>query len=69
MSKPTVGGARAGAGRPALPDAKQTVSVRVPPDVRAYLDTVANISEHVDLCVRRSAGFRAWRRVTPKQAE
>lgn len=39
---------------------KKTLSLRVSPEVRAFLDSVENKSEHVDFVIRRSAAFRKW---------
>ena len=60
--KKTHGGPRPGSGRPADPDAKVDLSLRVPPDVRAYLDTCENISETVAEVIRRTKAFRDWQK-------
>lgn len=49
-------------GRPIDPNAKKQVSLRVPPEVRQYLDTVENISDLVTNMIRRSTAFRDWLR-------
>ena len=41
------GGAREGAGRPVDPNSKVTLSVRVPIEIREYLNTTGNISQSV----------------------
>jgi len=49
-------------GRPTSDSSKRSLSLRVSPDVREFLDTVDNISETVDEMVRRSKVFREWKR-------
>lgn len=57
------GGKRPGAGRPKNPDAKQTVSVAVHPEVREYLSSQPSASQVVDETIRRTANFRAWKKL------
>ena len=59
------GGAREGAGRPVDPNSKKALSLRVPVDVRQYLDTTENISQSIEDLVRRSKGYRDWRKQNP----
>jgi len=56
------GGAREGAGRPTLDDAKQSLGLRVPTDIIEYLQTVANKSQAVTDALRRSKAYRDWKR-------
>lgn len=56
------GGAREGAGRPVDPNSKVTLSVRVPIEIREYLNTTGNISQSVADVVGRSKGFKTWRK-------
>lgn len=54
------GGKRRGAGRKPAPDAKQSISARVSPEVKAFLATQTNASEAIDKTIRRSKAFREW---------
>ena len=57
------GGNRPGAGRPPVRNvSKVTLSLRVTPDVKAYLASEGNISEAVEEQTRKSAGFKQWRK-------
>lgn len=57
---PRVAGPGKKMGRPAEDGAKVALSVRVPPEVREYLQTTGNISEAVAEIVSRTKGFREW---------
>lgn len=54
------GGKRKGAGRKPAPDAKQPISARVSPEVKAFLADQANASETIDETIRRSKKFKDW---------
>ena len=60
--KPTPGGKRDGAGRPAIRGVRKvTTSMRLTPDVLAYLaqhDETAG--ELIESAIRRTADFRRW---------
>lgn len=49
-------------GRPAKPDAKIPMSVRLSPDVAEYLKAQANQSAAVEEAVRRGKGFKGWKK-------
>ena len=63
VDKPTPGGKRDGAGRPAIRgQRKETTSMRLTPTVLAYLaqhDETAG--EVVESALRRTADFRRWK--------
>lgn len=55
------GGKRTGAGRPPNPHGnKQSLMIRLTPDVLAYLATKDSQSNHLDEMVRRSVDFKRW---------
>lgn len=55
------GGKRQGAGRPACPDErKRPVTLKLAPELVAYLATVSNKTAAVEDALRRSRGFREW---------
>jgi hypothetical protein len=56
------GGKRAGAGRPADPNAKQPISARVAPDVRQFLANQQNASIAIESAIRRSKAFKDWKK-------
>jgi hypothetical protein len=55
------GGKRKGAGRKPAPDAKQPISARVSPDVKAFLAEQENASETIDETIQRSKAFKTWK--------
>lgn len=56
------GGKRKGAGRKADPDAKKMITTKLSPDVIDYLATVDNKSLTIETALRRTRGFRDWRK-------
>lgn len=63
------GGKRIGAGKkPSKHGAKGTIAIRLTPDVMAYLREKFpdQISDHIDLTVRKQAGFKAWLKARPQ---
>ena len=67
--KASWGGARANAGRPALPEGKrkQPVAVRLAPTIARYLRQLENASAQVETLIKRSKRFRAWREEREKE--
>lgn len=59
------GGKRKGAGRKPAPDAKVNLPIRVPLDVRAFLESTGNMSQTVTDAVRRSRAYRDWNHHNP----
>ncbi len=49
-------------GRPPTDNPKVSASLRLPADVKAYLDDTGNASQTVADVVRRSKAFRDWKR-------
>jgi hypothetical protein len=60
----TRGGARKGAGRKPDPagTTRKMVSVKMPPDVYAYLKSQKNTTETVENAIRRSKAFRDFQK-------
>ena len=54
------GGARKGAGRKPNPNAKQSVTLRMSPDIVAWVKSLDNQSVEVEAIIRRCKAFREF---------
>jgi len=57
---PTHGGAREGAGRKKMANAKRPVTFKLAVPIVEYLDTVPSKVAAVESAITESAGFRQW---------
>jgi hypothetical protein len=57
---PTHGGAREGAGRKKMANAKRPVTFKLSPPIVEYLDTVPSKVAAVESAITDSAGYRQW---------
>ena len=56
------GGARANAGRKPMGDAaKIPMCIKISPELRAYLKTLANATAAIETALKRSKDFRDWK--------
>jgi hypothetical protein len=63
-SNNTHGGPRPGSGRKPSPDKKIAITVRVHPELRAYLASCENQAAAIESALRASPGYLAWSRQT-----
>jgi hypothetical protein len=57
---PTHGGARKGAGRKKMANAKRPVTFKLAPPIVEYLDTVPSKVAAVESAITESAGYQRW---------